>query len=176
VDCQDGPTPSAGTNPSSEVTHSYGGGPSSENPTPSEAGPSTENSPASETSPSFEIPSESTPGPEITYPPGTTPSSSGGGGCDYPKDNVSWGEYQTKIPMPDSATSPYTVKIKFDATTEIGKCHSNCGPITCVNDECTFVYTGTIPVELFNVKKMDSTGDSDRSNIISVTVNGEEQC
>merc|ERR1712203_479504 len=58
----------------------------------------------------------------------TTPG--GGGGCNYPKDNVSWGEYQTKIPMPSSTSSPYAVVVTFDAETTIGSCHSNCGAIT----------------------------------------------
>ena len=57
-----------------------------------------------------------------------------------------------------------------------GSCHSNCGPITCDGSVCTITYTGSIPMELFNVKKTDASGDSDRSNIISVTVNGAEQC
>merc|ERR1712126_25546 len=88
----------------------------------------------------------------------TAPS---GGGCDYPKDNVSWGEYQTKIPMPSSATSPYEVVITFDADTTIGSCHSNCGPISCSGSVCTITYTGSIPMELFNVKKTNPSGETD---------------
>merc|ERR1711962_1636117 len=78
--------------------------------------------------------------------------------------------------MPSSATSPYEVVITFDADTTIGSCHSNCGPISCSGSVCTITYTGSIPMQLFNVKKTDASGDSDRSNIVSVTVNGAEQC
>merc|ERR1712203_31850 len=96
--------------------------------------------------------------------------------CDYPKDNVSTAEYQTKIAMPSSATSPFDVVITFDAETTIGSCHSNCGTIDCEGATCSITYTGTIPMELFNVKKVGGTEFDDWSNIISVTVNGEEQC
>merc|ERR1712088_164539 len=96
--------------------------------------------------------------------------------CAYARDNLSWAEYQTKIGMPSSASSPYNVVITFDADTTIGSCHSNCGPIDCSGSSCSVTYTGTIPMELFNVKKVNFAGETDRSNIISVTVNGEEQC
>merc|ERR1712055_68759 len=57
---------------------------------------------------------------------GTTPSSSGDSGtCPYTKDNVSWGEYQTKIGMDTATSAPYTVVITFDSVTTIGSCHSN---------------------------------------------------
>jgi len=104
---------------------------------------------------------------------GTTP---GGGGCDYPKDNVSWGEYQTKIPMPASASSPYDVVVTFDAETTIGSCHSNCGPITCSGSVCEVAYTGSIPLNFFNVKKVGGSGEDDRSNIIQVQVNQQKLC
>merc|ERR1711872_857467 len=107
---------------------------------------------------------------------GTTVAGAGGGECAYSKDNLSWAEYQTKIGMPSSASSPYNVVITFDADTTIGSCHSNCGPIDCSGSSCSVTYTGTIPMELFNVKKVNFAGETDRSNIISVTVNGEEQC
>merc|ERR1712156_1271448 len=74
------------------------------------------------------------------------------------------------------ASSPYNVVITFDADTTIGSCHSNCSPIDCSGSSCSVTYTGTIPMELFNVKKVNFAGETDRSNIISVTVNGEEQC
>merc|ERR1712123_523055 len=68
----------------------------------------------------------------------TVAASSGGSGtCPYTKDNVSWGEYQTKIGMPAGASSPYAVVITFDAATTIGSCHSNCGPISCTGKVCT---------------------------------------
>ena len=41
------------------------------------------------------------------------------GTCPFTKDNVSWGEYQTKILMPSGMSSPYTVIMKFDAVTTI---------------------------------------------------------
>jgi len=107
---------------------------------------------------------------------GTTVAGAGAGECAYSKDNLSWAEYQTKIGMPSSASSPYNVVITFDADTTIGSCHSNCGPIDCSGSSCSVTYTGTIPMELFNVKKVNFAGETDRSNIISVTVNGEEQC
>jgi len=106
---------------------------------------------------------------------GTTVAGAGGE-CDYPKDNVSTAEYQTKIAMPSSATSPFEVVITFDADTTIGSCHSNCGPIDCSGTTCSITYTGTIPIELFNVKKTGATQFDDWSNIVSVTVNGDEQC
>merc|ERR1711910_81463 len=106
---------------------------------------------------------------------GTT-AAGAGGECDYPKDNVSTAEYQTKIAMPSSTSSPFDVVITFDADTTIGSCHSNCGPIDCEGATCSITYTGTIPMELFNVKKVGGTEFDDWSNIISVTVNGEEQC
>ena len=51
----------------------------------------------------------------------TTPSggAGGSGSCPYSKDNVSWGEYQAKIPMPSGTSPPYTVVITFDADTTI---------------------------------------------------------
>merc|ERR1712212_452263 len=107
---------------------------------------------------------------------GTTAASGAGGECDYPKDNVSTAEYQTKIAMPSSASSPFNVVITFDADTTIGSCHSNCGSIDCSGTTCSITYTGTIPMELFNVKKTGATQFDDWSNIVSVTVNGEEQC
>jgi len=106
---------------------------------------------------------------------GTTVAGAGGE-CDYPKDNVSTAEYQTKIAMPSSATSPFDVVITFDAETTIGSCHSNCGSIDCSGTTCSITYTGSIPMELFNVKKVGATQFDDWSNIVSVTVNGEEQC
>jgi len=108
---------------------------------------------------------------------GTTAASGGAGGeCDYPKDNVSTAEYQTKIAMPSSASSPFNVVITFDADTTIGSCHSNCGSIDCSGATCSTTYTGSIPMELFNVKKVGATQFDDWSNIISVIINGEEQC
>jgi hypothetical protein len=107
---------------------------------------------------------------------GTTVASGAGGACDYPKDNVSTAEYQTKIGMPSSTSSPFDVVITFDAETTIGSCHSNCSPIDCSGVTCSITYTGSIPMELFNVKKVGATQFDDWSNIISVTVNGEEQC
>jgi hypothetical protein len=113
----------------------------------------------------------------------------GSAGCDYSKDNLSWGEYQTKVPMPASASAPYTVMITFDADTTIvmlvslfspflqGSCHSNCQqPIACEGKVCTIDYTGSIPVELFNVKKVPRGEENDRSNIVSVSVNGHKMC
>merc|ERR1719195_1481213 len=106
------------------------------------------------------------------YQNGMKPEDSDSTECDYPKDNVSTAEYQTKIAMPSSATSPFDVVITFDADTTIGSCHSNCGSIDCEGATCSITYTGTIPMELFNVKKVGATQFDDWSNIISVTVNG----
>ena len=102
--------------------------------------------------------------------------------CPYTKDNLSWGEYQTKIRMPRGESSPYTVVIEFDAETTIGSCHSNCNDgmgqnkPSCVGTMCTVTYTGSGPMEIFNVKKAVPADEDDRANIISVTVNGVEQC
>jgi hypothetical protein len=102
--------------------------------------------------------------------------------CPFTKDNVSWGEYQTKIGMPAGVSPPYAVVISFDAETTIGSCHSNCNDgsgknkPSCVGTVCGVTYTGSGPLEIFNVKKADPAGEKDRANIISVTVNGVEQC
>merc|ERR1712123_451988 len=106
----------------------------------------------------------------------------GSGTCPYTKDNVSWGEYQTKIGMPAGASSPYTVVITFDTVTTIGSCHSNCNDgsgqnkPSCAGKVCTVEYTGTIPLNMFNIKKANPSGETDRSNMVSVTVNDVEQC
>merc|ERR1711936_432383 len=114
---------------------------------------------------------------------GTTPSSSGGSGtCPYTKDNVSWGEYQTKIGMDTGTSAPYTVVITFDSVTTIGGCHSNCkdgsgnDKPSCTGKICTVTYTGSTPLDMFNIKKDNPAGDNDRSNMVSVTINGIEQC
>merc|ERR1711997_1076451 len=105
-------------------------------------------------------------------PAGTTASAGGGGGsCPYSKDNVSWGEYQAKIPMPSGTSPPYTVVITFDADTTIGSCHSNCQAISCTGAVCTINYVGTSAIEMFNIKKTNHAFESDRSNMISVTIN-----
>merc|ERR1711997_1374567 len=109
-------------------------------------------------------------------PAGSTASSGGGGSCPYSKDNVSWGEYQAKIPMPSGTSPPYTVVITFDADTTIGSCHSNCDDISCSGAVCTISYQGTNDMEMFNIRKTDAAGDNDRSNMVSVTINGAEQC
>merc|ERR1719412_1588784 len=77
-------------------------------------------------------------------PAGTTASGGGGGGgsCPYSKDNVSWGEYQAKIPMPSGTSPPYAVVITFDTDTQIGSCHSNCEDISCSGAVCTITYKG----------------------------------
>merc|ERR1711936_613530 len=105
----------------------------------------------------------------------STPSG-GSGSCPYSKDNLSSAEYQTKIDMPAGSSPPYDIVITFDADTTIGSCHSNCDDLTCAGSKCTVTYKGTIPMEMFNIKKPDNTGENDRSNMISVTINGVEQC
>ena len=59
-----------------------------------------------------------------------------------------------------------------------GSCHSNCenGKPTCSGATCTVVYKSTGPMQLFNVKKDNPSGENDRSNLISVKINGAEQC
>ena len=58
-----------------------------------------------------------------------------------------------------------------------GSCHSNCqGGVSCSGDTCTITYTGTNPLEMFNIKKTGSAFEADRSNMISVKINGAEQC
>merc|ERR1711981_1559128 len=107
----------------------------------------------------------------------STSPSGGSGSCPYTKDNLSWGEYQTKIPMPSGGSSPYNVVITFDADTTIRSCHSNCGDgPSCSGAKCTITYTGSIPLEMFNIKKTNPASEGDRSNMISVTINGVEQC
>ena len=72
--------------------------------------------------------------------------------------------------------------INFDTETAIGSCHSNCndGMVqnkpSCVGTVCTVTYSGSGPMEMFNVKKADPASEKDRSNIVSVTVNGKKQC
>merc|ERR1711997_454320 len=109
--------------------------------------------------------------------PATTAGSGGsGGGCPYDKINLSWGEYQVKIPMPGGSAS-YAVVIKFDADTTIQSCHSNCAQNpSCTGDTCTITYTGTDPLWMFNIKKTNPGSESDRSNMVSVTINRVEQC
>eukprot|EP00090_Calanus_glacialis_P018057 TRINITY_DN2799_c0_g1_i1.p1 TRINITY_DN2799_c0_g1~~TRINITY_DN2799_c0_g1_i1.p1 ORF type:complete len:209 (-),score=34.71 TRINITY_DN2799_c0_g1_i1:185-772(-) len=111
-----------------------------------------------------------------------TATTGSAGTCPFTKDNVSWGEYQTKIPMPSGMSSPYTVIMKFDAVTTIGSCHSNCNHAVagnkpqCTGNTCTVTYTGSDPLQMFNIKKDSPAGDTDRSNMVSVTINGAEQC
>merc|ERR1712106_156017 len=113
---------------------------------------------------------------------GSTAASGGGGSCPYTKDNVSWGEYQTSITMPSGVSSPYEVVITFDADTTIGSCHSNCAHAvagnkpSCSGSTCTMTYSGSDPLQMFNIKKTGAAGDSDRSNMVSVTINGVQQC
>ena len=59
-----------------------------------------------------------------------------------------------------------------------GSCHSNCwpGPPTCSGLACTVIYKSTSPMQLFNVKKINTSGENDRSNLVSVKINGVEQC
>ena len=72
--------------------------------------------------------------------------------------------------------------INFDTETAIGSCHSNCNDgsgknkPSCVGTVCGVTYTGSGPMEMFNVKKAVPANEGDRANIISVTVNGVEQC
>merc|ERR1712241_739590 len=109
-------------------------------------------------------------------------SAPAGGACDYSKGNLSWGEYQTKIPMPAGMSPPFEVIMTFDAVTTIGSCHSNCNHATagnkpdCVGKVCTVTYTGTDKLEMLNIKKDNPASENDRSNLVSVTVNGAEQC
>ena len=68
---------------------------------------------------------------------------------------------------------------KFNLDFDIqGSCHSNCwpGPPTCSGSTCTVIYKSTSPMQLFNVKKTNPSGENDRSNLISVNINGVEQC
>merc|ERR1712129_314786 len=106
---------------------------------------------------------------------GKADAASAAGTCPHSKDNVSWGEYQTKIRMPSGVYSPYTVVITFDDETTIGSCHSNCNdgsghnkPI-CSGTKCTVTYSGSGPLEMFNIKKVGAAFEKDRSNIVSVT-------
>merc|ERR1711909_134761 len=48
---------------------------------------------------------------------GVTAAAGGGRACDYSKDNLSWGEYQTKLAMPAGVSPPYEVVMTFDAVT-----------------------------------------------------------
>ena len=59
-----------------------------------------------------------------------------------------------------------------------GSCHSNCQytPL-CAGSRCTVHYLSTsVPLQMFNDKKSNFTGENDRSNLISVKINGAEQC
>merc|ERR1719270_129170 len=99
------------------------------------------------------------------------------GSCPYTKDNLSWGEYQVTIPFEPSVTSA-SIVLTFDAETTIGSCHSGCTPSSgpeCTGSVCTVSYTGS-SLQLFNVKKVNPSGENDRSNLISVTIFGVEQC
>jgi len=105
-----------------------------------------------------------------------TSAAAGGAGCPYSKDNVSWGEYQMTIPVAGS-TAPIAVVLTFDAATTIGSCHSNCQDISCSGSTCTLTYqSSSTPLQMFNIRKTNAAGDSDRSNLLSVTLNGVEQC
>lgn len=111
----------------------------------------------------------------------TPPSPAGGSGsCPYTQDNVSNGEYQVSIPMPTITPTPseYFVTMTFDADTTIGSCHSNCDATpVCSGNVCTVTYySSSTPLQMFNVKKTDSAYGEDRSNLISVVINGIEMC
>ena len=101
------------------------------------------------------------------------------GSCPYSKNNLSWGEYQVTIPIESSVNSA-SVVLTFDAETTIvnifpkysntlipyfqGSCHSGCTPSSgpeCTGSVCTVSYTGS-SLQLFNVKKVDPSGENDR--------------
>merc|ERR1719270_1618784 len=99
------------------------------------------------------------------------------GSCPYTKDNLSWGEYQVTIPFEPSVTSA-SIVLTFDAETTIGSCHSGCTPSSgpeCTGSVCSVSYTGS-SLQLFNVKKVNPSGENDRSNLISVTIAGADKC
>ena len=46
-------------------------------------------------------------------------------------------------------------------------CHSNCGPIDCSGSVCTVEYSGTIPMEMFNIKNEAAGGADIKSNMVN---------
>jgi len=108
--------------------------------------------------------------------PGSGSGSGSGEMCDFPMNNPSWGEYQTSIEMPVDDEAPYVIEIAFDVETTIGSCHSNCGDIDCSGLFCSLVYTGSDPLELFNVRNVNADGEDDRPIILGVTVNNKQLC
>merc|ERR1719300_747902 len=104
-------------------------------------------------------------------------------GCPYTKENLSYGEYQLSIDMPANSSPPYDVVLTFDANTTIGSCHSNCyHPVladdkpSCSGNTCEVQYSGTDPLQMFNIYKVEADFEDDRSNLISVIINDAEQC
>ena len=81
--------------------------------------------------------------------------------CDYGKDNVSWGEYQTSIPVP-CAHEKCAIELTFDTETTIGSCHSGCegGRPSCTGHVCHVIYTGSL-LQMFNIKNTEAVAEDD---------------
>lgn len=48
--------------------------------------------------------------------------------------------------------------------THQGSCHSNCEAISCSGATCSLTYqSSSTPLQLFNVKKTNASGETDRS-------------
>ena len=98
-----------------------------------------------------------------------------------------------------------TYNIQYNIISTQGSCHSNCQDISCSGSTCTLTYqSSSNPLQMFNIRKTNAAGDSDRcvdiiiiiyisivissmylgdimspcsrSNLLSVTLNGVEQC
>ena len=106
--------------------------------------------------------------------------------CPYTKENLSYGEYQLSLDMPANSSPPFDVVLTFDANTTIvsceqfcminytgilvqGSCHSNCyHPVldedkpSCSGNICEFQYSGTDPLQLFNIYKVEADFEDDR--------------
>merc|ERR1712098_598758 len=119
---------------------------------------------------------------EVTDAPG------GPAGECVPRENISWGEYQVTIEVPDGLPAAFEVVITFSHPATVGSCHSGCDPSSVFSSQesaadtsITFTYTppthnGIEPLRLFNIKRWPKEGESDFAEITSVTFDGEEQC
>ena len=58
--------------------------------------------------------------------------------------------------------------VKMHPSTQ-GSCHSNCVDISCSGATCSLTYlSSSTPLQLFNVKKTNAAGETDRSENPSV--------